>query len=168
MGTVIPPPPPAPGAGPSQAQTDFARLALAAGARSDGHWFYWIAALSAINSLAALSGTNWRFLISLGITQVVDAVGKDLSGVGKIAALVVDFFMLGIFVVLGVFAAKLQKWAFITGMVLFALDAALELLVQDWIGLAFHAYALYFLFRGLKRVRMLEALTPPDFSKPIG
>lgn len=150
------------------AAPSFEKVALEAGIKNDANWFYWIAALSAVNTVAALSGTNWRFLIGLGITQVVDSVASSLGGAGKVAAVIVDFFALGVFVLCGVFANKRQKWAFVLGMVLLGLDGCIELLAQDWLGLAFHGYAIYFLFRGFKRVGMWQALIPPDPSAPIG
>ncbi len=41
--------------------------------KSGASWFYWIAGLSAVNTISALSGSNWRFMFGLGITQIIDA-----------------------------------------------------------------------------------------------
>jgi hypothetical protein len=118
--------------------------------KSSASWFYWIAALSLVNSIAALTGTNWRFILGLGITQIIDAVGHGMGGPGKIVALILDLIVAGIFVLFGVFAHKRQTWAFVIGMVLFGLDGAVFLLAQDWLGVGFHIFVLFFLFRGLK------------------
>src|SRR5688572_28411552 len=40
--------------------------------KSGASWFYWIAGLSIINSIAALSGAGWGFIVGLGVTQIVD------------------------------------------------------------------------------------------------
>ena len=45
-------------------------------ANSGARWFFWIAALSLITSITGLSGSNWRFFISLGITQVVIPISE--------------------------------------------------------------------------------------------
>lgn len=140
------PVPPIPG---NQPQPDPQRLAQV---KSGANWFYWIAGLSLVNTIAALSGTNWRFLIGLGVTQVVDAVAKDMGGVGKGAALIVNAFIAGMFILLGVFANKGMKWAFVVGMIFFGLDTVLELLFTDWIGTAFHVYALFCLWKGYSAI----------------
>src|SRR5438309_5023173 len=38
------------------------------------NWFYWIAGLSIINSVAFASGANFHFLAGLGVTEVADAI----------------------------------------------------------------------------------------------
>src|ERR1044071_6443875 len=37
--------------------------------KGGGSWFYWIAGLSLVNSVLALSGSETRFILGLGITQ---------------------------------------------------------------------------------------------------
>jgi hypothetical protein len=140
------------------ASTTFAKLQLQAQVKVGANWFYWIAGLSLVNTIASLSGVNWRFLLGLGVTQIIDAVGARVSTPGKIAALVVEAFIAGFFVLLGSFAGKMKKWAFLVGMVLFGLDAGVELLIQDWIGLAFHGYALWCIYRGYARLGELNAM----------
>ena len=116
--------------------------------RSGGSWFYWVAGLSLINSFAALSGSTWRFIIGLGITQMIDSFGNRLGEGGKAVVLLLDLLAAGIFILFGVFAVKGHRWAFIVGMVLFALDGLIFLFVRDWLGVGFHVFILYCLFRG--------------------
>jgi hypothetical protein len=125
--------------------------------KSGASWFYWVAGLSLINSIVAFTGSDWRFIIGLGITQIFDALGQEMESAGKIVALVLDLIAAGVFILLGVFANKGHMWAFVTGMVLFALDGLIFLLVQDWIGVAFHVFVLYCLFRGARACRQLKA-----------
>ena len=125
--------------------------------KSGSSWFYWIAGLSLINSIIAFTGSDWRFLFGLGITQVFDAIGQGIGNAGHAVALVLDLAVAGLFVFLGVFAGKGHLWAFIVGMVLFGLDGLLMVLATDWLGVAFHALVLYWLFRGLKACRELKA-----------
>jgi hypothetical protein len=42
-------------------------------------------------------------------------------------------------------------------MGLFALDGAIFLLVQDWVGVGFHAFALFMILRGYSAARQLPA-----------
>lgn len=127
--------------------------AAAAQLKSGASWFYWIAALSLVNSIAALSGTGWRFLLGLGVTQLIDALGSTLGGGAKVIVFVLDLVVAGVFVLFGVFANKAQLWAFVVGMTLFGLDGLLMLLVKDWLGVGFHVFVLYCLYRGFSVCR---------------
>ena len=139
---------------PPAGAEDFATVARL---KSGASWYYWIAVLSLVNSVVAFSGSDWRFLIGLGITQIFDAVGAEMGGSGKLVVLVLDLLVAGAFITFGVFANKRHLWAFITGMVLFALDGGIFLLAQDWVGVGFHAFALFYLFRGMSACRELKA-----------
>jgi hypothetical protein len=139
-----------------------ARQQLERRARSGAHWFYWIAALSLVTSVISLAGGGWGFLVSLGITQFIDAVANGVAaqwGTGfKVVALVFDLVAAGVFALLGYFAVKRQQWAFVAGMALYALDALLCALVGLWFGLIFHAYALYSIYGGYKATAALAEL----------
>jgi hypothetical protein len=120
---------------------------------SGARWFYWVAALSMINSIISLNDGSWGFLAGLGMTQLISglAVGlsQDLGGAVTIVALVLDALVAGFFVMLGWFAQRHQTWAFILGLVVYGLDGVIFLLVQDWFPLAFHGFVLFCIFRGL-------------------
>ena len=131
-------------------------------ANSGARWFYWIAALSLITSLIMLSGSNWRFIISLGTTQLINdianATSRDLGNVGTAIAVVFDLLATGLFAGLGVLAGKRYLWAFVVGMILFGLDALVLILAQDWIGIIFHVLVLYWIFSGFNACRQLLSL----------
>ena len=130
--------------------------AMAGQLKSGGSWFYWIAALSLINSVAAFSGSHWRFIIGLGATQVFDGLGSGMGSGGKVVALVLDLLAAGFFVLLGVFGLKGQAWAFLVGLGLFALDGLVFVMAQDWLGVGFHVFVLYCLFRGFQACRAMK------------
>ena len=48
--------------------------AWAAQAKGGANWFYWVAALSLINSAAFVFGAGVHFLAGLGLTEIADAV----------------------------------------------------------------------------------------------
>ena len=150
---LAPPPPlnPSPAATPGGDAAQVARL------KSGASWFYWIAGLSLINSIAAAMGGTFQFLFGLGVTQVFDQVGAEFGGGAKLIALGLNVGVAAIFVLFGVFAHKRHQWAFIVGMALFGLDALLMLVAQAWIGVAFHAFVLFCLFVGLKACRSLNS-----------
>ena len=148
-----PPPPAAAPAGPSLDQ-----LKLANTAKSGAGWFYWIAGLSLINSISMLSGSSWGFIIGLGITQVFDAIASTLAGSGKLVALVLDLLAAGVFVFFGVFANKRHAWAFMVGMVLYALDGLIFVADGDWLSVGFHVFALFCILAGFSANQKLKAL----------
>jgi hypothetical protein len=117
--------------------------------RAGGSWFYWVAGLSLINSISSFSRMGVRFIIGLGFTQVID---YELGGT---TALLLDLLIAGLFVLFGVFATKGHRWAFVVGMVLFALDGLILLLRSNWLGVAFHVFVLYCLFRGFTACQRL-------------
>ncbi len=135
------------------------RLRLESQHRNGASWFYWIAGLSIINSIAAFAGSEWGFIFGLAITQVVDALAKMAEGsVATIAALVIDVFIAGVLVFLGVFARKGHIWAYWVGMVLYTLDGIVSLIATFWLGVLFHAFALYCIYQGLAAQKQLRAL----------
>jgi hypothetical protein len=130
--------------------------------QSGARWFYWIAGLSLVNSIAAATGSNWSFLAGLGITQFISGlalgVAEDLGGAVTVIAFVLDVLVAGFFVFLGVFAYKGHTWAFIVGIVIYALDALIFLAVQLWFPLAFHGFVLFCLYKGFAANRKLNSL----------
>jgi hypothetical protein len=50
-------------------------------------------------------------------------------------------------------AQREQAWAFYLGLVVYALDALIYLRFQDWLPVAFHAYAIFAIFKGVARLR---------------
>jgi hypothetical protein len=64
----------------------------------------------------------------------------------------------GAFVGLGVAGGKGARRAFITGLILYAIDLVLTVFLSLWIGVALHAYALYCLFLGVGACSQLAAL----------
>jgi hypothetical protein len=135
--------------------------------RNGASWFYWIAGLSAINSLIWRFGGGWTFLAGLAFTQIVDGVlstlGQELGGSGGIAAAVVavttSLIVSGIFAVFGYLAHQGNAWTFYVGMAIYVLDALLFLVFGDLLSFGFHLFALFGLYRGLRALAKLRTLT---------
>jgi hypothetical protein len=130
--------------------------------KSGASWFYWIAGLSMVNSVAALAGWSIGFYFGLGITQWIDGWIGRVQGGGTIIALALDAAAAGLLVLFGVFANKGQAWAFIVGMLLLALDSvvvAITALIvsSEWISFGFHVFALFCIFAGYRASRALRA-----------
>lgn len=135
-------------------------------AKSGARWFYWIAGLSIVNSVASSLGVTGRLFFGLGVTQVTDAFGvvlaESLSGTinlaFKVVSLIVTIVAAAVFVVFGLFASRYRKWAFIAGMVLYAADALVFLWVEDYLSIGLHLFVLLVLFQGLKALGELRDL----------
>ena len=133
------------------------RMVAAARARAGAKWFYWIAALSIINSIVVIAGGNFHFVVGLGITSVVDAFAKRVGSAGSVLDVIINGFVAGLFVLFGTFAVKAQKWAFVVGMMLYVLDGLLLLRLRDFLGVGFHAYALFAIYRGYTAAKQVQA-----------
>jgi hypothetical protein len=146
----------------SQADLIQARIKAENQLKSGTNWFWWIAGLSVVNSLILLSGSNWNFVVGLGVTQIVDGVAQalaselpDVGTIVKIGGLLIDVAIAGLFVLLGFLARKRFAWAFIIGIVLYSLDGLIFLLVQSWLNVGFHAFALFGIYSGFKALKTL-------------
>ena len=121
-------------------------------------WFLAIAGLSVLNSVLTLSGAGFHFIFGLGITEIVDEVGKQTGATGSTLGLVVNLFIAGVFVLFWKFARTGAKWAFLVGMALYAVDGLILIPFKDLLGVAFHAYALFRIYQGLQGIPVLENL----------
>ena len=104
-------------------------------------WFYWIAGLSLVNAFAVKQ--NFGFVLGSGAVEAAPAFGLT-------AEVAIDVAVIGGFALLGLLASRRQTWAFILGMVLYAADGALYLVVQDYIPAIFHLIVLYALYGGVR------------------
>jgi hypothetical protein len=128
------------------------------------NWFYWIAGLSLLNSLIILLGGSWSFIVGLGITQIIDGFALGLSEIisdsGVILVRAMAFLMIlgvtGLFALFGVLGKRGFKSVVIIGMILYALDGLIFLLLGDLLSVGFHLIALWGLVGGLKAYQKLE------------
>jgi hypothetical protein len=148
--------------------------------KSGANNFYWIAALSVINSFVLEFGGNSYFVVGLASSLFVDGffVGfanefPDAAIFAKLIGLAISLFIAGIFALFGFFANKGKRWAFIVGMVFYAIDTLIMLAFQEWMGLIFHGLFLFGLFGGIRALDQLQKLMAPqprqtEFPQNIG
>ena len=141
-------------AAPSQLDVDLARI------DSSARWFWWIAGLSLVNTVMAMSGSESSFVMGLGFTLVSDAIFANNHLVG----LAIDAVAMGFFVLMGVLALRHKLWAFYLGTAIYALDALIYVLAGDWLPVGFHALAIWFIALGAVKLIALrrDAATAPE------
>lgn len=140
--------------------------------RSGANWFFSIAALSLVNSIGALAGSKWGFIIGLGLTQAIDGMASSVQGEGaggaRIVAFGLDVLVAGVIILFGVFARRRSRAAFVSGMVVYGLDGLIFLLVRDFLGIAFHVFALYCIYVGYKACKAILALQQAEEAAKTG
>ena len=137
--------------------------------RRGAGWFLTIALLSGINSVLQIVDAKIRFIFGLGITQVVDAVGKGAGQNGMFITIAVDGVFLLMLVLCWRWAKAGSQGAFLGGMIAYALDGVLLLFFSMWLDAAVHAYALYMMWQGFAAVRELgqmQQAMQPGLSQP--
>lgn len=154
------------------AKSEKNRKSIAGGAS----WFYWVGGLSLINSAALLFKIDVVFLVGLGITQIFDALGAlaaeqspSMALVARGFAVALDLGAAALFLTFGLHAHRGRTWAFVAGLSLYACDALIVMMAQDWIGLGFHAWALLGISGGyaaLRRERADQALAAAPAALP--
>jgi hypothetical protein len=116
---------------------------------SGAHWFWWIAALSLVNTVMIHSGSDTSFAIGLGFTLIADSLFREV----KLLAFGIDAIALGAIFALGWFGGRGHLWALVLGIALYTLDALIYVYFQEWMSVAFHGLALFYLFRAAKQLK---------------
>jgi hypothetical protein len=145
---------------PSTDQSDLAaqKLQVEHALKGSSSWFVVIAGFSFVNSVLSMTGASIQFIFGLGLTQIVDAVAHGSSGAGIALGLIINCMIAGVFVFFWKFARTGAKWAFYSGMSLYVVDALILLALKDFLSVAFHGWALYRMYGGVKLLPALEQL----------
>lgn len=150
---------------PSRPPVLLAMAALERRMKSGASWFYWIAAMTVINSILIRTSTDRTFIIGLGATIFVDVFSlnfaverPDLATIFMVVGIFLDIFAVSLFVLFGYLSGKGRIWSFIIGITLYSLDSLIFLVVGDFFALLFHGLALFYLFSGLRAARELGKL----------
>ena len=147
-------------------------LALHMQGRKGANWFYWVAGLSLVNSAVILGGGSIFFVIGLGVTLMADSLAAAISQhhpeavwIVKGVALAFDVFVAAVLVGFGWLSARRYLALFGVGMALYLVDGLIFLLFQDWLSVAFHGYALFWMwsgFQAFRKLRVLELTQEPE------
>ncbi len=154
---------------PSQAdvadQIGQAFAALKQHGDTGANWFYWIAALSLVNTAMAHGGADRQFIIGLSVTAIVDAIAQAIGKENPEAATLAMGIAIGfsvcvaiVVILFGWLARKRILWVFGIGMGLYLLDGLAYLALGDVLSAAFHGYALFSMYRGFGAYRQMAQL----------
>jgi hypothetical protein len=145
---------------PSPNQTDLGaqKLQVEQALKGSSSWFVMIAGLSLVNSVLSMTGAGIHFIFGLGLTQIVDALARESGRSGIVADLIINGMIAGVFVLFWRFARTGAKWAFFAGMGLYVIDALILLAFKDFLSVAFHGWALYRMYNGVKLLPALERM----------
>lgn len=125
--------------------------------QSAARWFWWIAGLSLLNSVLFFSGSETSFVVGLAMTTLASAA---FAGVMPVAIALVGI-TVGFYFFIGLHAQRGRFWAFYAGLTVYLIDGLIYLHFEDWMPVAFHAFALFFIGKGLMRARELARAPAP-------
>lgn len=119
--------------------------------QSAARWFWWIAGLSLVNTVLFYTGSTVNFVLGLGMTTLANLLFVDQVPL----ALALSTLTIGFYVLVGWQAVQGRLWAFYIGLVVYAADALIYMRVDDWMSVAFHGVAIFYIARGVVRAREL-------------
>jgi len=132
---------------------------------SGAGWFFWIAALSLINSIISLSGGDRHFVVGLGVTFVADIVARvvaeqnpELAATAKGIAFGFSVLVAGVLCLFGWLSRRPILPVFIIGMVLYLLDGLIYVRFEDWMSVGFHVFVLIGMWSGFQAYRQMLAM----------
>lgn len=167
------PQPPADGAHDAQALAAQVGALIQRG-RVGANWFYWVAALSVVNSVIMLTGGDIFFVIGLGVTLIADATATgiaqaepNLEILVKVFAFVFDLIVALVVGGFGWLSGRRYLAPFCIGMVLYLGDGLIFVCFQDWMSAGFHAFALVCMWNGFSAYRQLKAMENALSAYPL-
>ncbi|MCA9776361.1 MAG: hypothetical protein KC800_06580 [Candidatus Eremiobacteraeota bacterium] len=146
-------------------EIDPTKLALVQAKSGGASWISTVAVFAIVNSALTFLDVNLRFIFSLGVADISAYIAQaSESGGAKVLAIGVTLACAGAFLALAHFAKKGAAWAFIVAMVLYGLDGGIWFLVQDWLEIGCHVFAVFMMFKGLQASQTLKKLYPDEFK----
>jgi len=134
------------------------KMKLESRMRSGAGWLLAVALFLVVNSALGFFDAQMHFIVGLGVTQIADGIGKVGGTAGSIAGFVVSLIAAGVFAGFWKFARAGQQWAFLVGMILYALDGLIFLGFGLWLDFGFHIFALYCMYKGLSALNAVNRL----------
>jgi hypothetical protein len=112
--------------------------------REAAQWFFWVVAVTAMDSVFVILGSQIHRFTGLGVTALVDR----FTAVNPVAHVIANGWLATPLLFLGFWALEGERTAFTIGLSLYACDLALLAVAHDYFSIPFHAFILYQLYRG--------------------
>lgn len=129
------------------------------------NWFYWVAGLSLVNTGINLFGGGLYFVVGLGVTLIADVISMqaateepEIAAAAKAISIAFTLFVALVLCGFGWLSRKRILPLFAIGMALYTLDGLLFVMFQDWMSVAFHAFALYSMIGGFMAYRQMNIM----------
>jgi hypothetical protein len=119
--------------------------------RAGAVWFYWAALFAVAAAVLRSSGQTWASFLDLGVLHAPFLT--HVVGGNTVAALAVAVTVL---VFLGWFAGLGKTWAFVVGILAYAVDGALLAMQGQWFAVVVHALILIFIYGGATAAGMAK------------
>jgi hypothetical protein len=133
--------------------------------RRGANWFFWIAALSLVNSVIIHGGGQTFFAIGLGTTLVIDGIATAVANQAPNAADIAKVIAIGLDVAVALFVAwfglmarKRYTAIFAIGIALYLLDGLIFVLAMDLMGIGVHVFGIICMWQGFRAFRELNSL----------
>jgi len=118
--------------------------------RNGGNWFFWVAALTLINTIAVTMGSEWGFALGLQLTYFIGLTADIWGAYGKWIALTGNVLLVAAFIWFGIAGYSRQYVPYFIGVFLYAGDCILSLFSFHIFTIVLHFVALYYMGSGLK------------------
>lgn len=148
------------------AELDATRTQMQNAINQGANWFFIIAVFSVVNTFLSMGEKGWFFVVDLGVTMIINQIHKELELTSTSLIIILNLLFSAIFAMFGIFARKKHLWGFIAGMILYALDALLLLVLKDFLGFVFHLLVLFFIFKGVRALSVFEKIEQKGYFQP--
>ena len=144
---------------PFNVSTTGEEVELEARRNKGANWFYWIVGLTLVNTIVSFTGIDWSFSLGASAAIIAD-VFATMNGTATARALAIGFdvVIIAFYAMCGVMAMRGATWAFVLGLIFFALDSLLSLIGLQFIGILIHGWALFSIFSGMTANISLQRL----------
>jgi hypothetical protein len=114
-----------------------------------------------------IAGSDQASFLGLGTTQMLDGALSELSMSTRSLGYGIDLLIAGMFFGIWRLARK-RTWPFFAGAALYLVDALIFVVVEEWLGVAVHAFVLFAIVRGLIAAMKASEVAPPVAHQPVG
>lgn len=126
-------------------------------------WLAAVAGVTLANVMLSLLDSTWRLFVGLMSARLILHFMKDAGAWQYVAGTFICLALAGVFALLWTYARRGHAWAFLTGLVLYALDFLLNLLGPRPFTVGFQLVGLFFILQGYRAARAMLKEPSPEY-----